>query len=87
MHEGYPDAGRRTARTDTGATALSLLAFLGAGFDHTRGEHQQTVARGVNWLVGQQRADGNLFDIDEFGREEAFTLTRWGPSRCARQSR
>ena len=72
LHEGYPDAGRRTARTDTGATSLALLAFLGAGFDHTRGDHQQTVARGINWLVGQQRADGNLFDIDEFGREEAF---------------
>ena len=72
LHEGYPDAGRRTARTDTGATALALLAFLGAGFDHTRGEHQQTVARGVNWMVGQQRADGNLFDIDEFGREETY---------------
>ena len=72
LHEGYPDAGRRTARTDTGATSLALLAFLGAGFDHTRGDHQQTVARGINWLVGQQRGDGNLFDIDEFGREEAF---------------
>ena len=72
LHEGYPDAGRRTARTDTGATSLALLAFLGAGFDHTRGDHQQTVARGINWLVGQQRADGNLFDIDEFGREETY---------------
>jgi len=72
LHEGYPDAGRRTARTDTGATSLALLSFLGAGHDHTRGKHQQTVAKGINWLVGQQRPDGNLFDIDEFGREEAY---------------
>jgi len=72
LHEGYPDAGRRTARTDTGATSLALLTFLGAGFNHTGGDHQQTVARGLNWLAGQQRPDGNLFDIDEFGREEAF---------------
>tara|TARA_B100000029_G_scaffold159463_1_gene155116 strand:- start:74 stop:1498 length:1425 start_codon:yes stop_codon:yes gene_type:complete len=72
LHEGYPDAGRRTARTDTGATSLALLAFLGAGFDHTRGDHQQTVARGINWLIDQQKPDGNLFDIDEFGREETY---------------
>ena len=72
LHEGYPAAGRRTARTDTGATSLALLAFLGAGFNHTEGEHKQTVARGIDWLVGQQRSDGNLFDIDEFGREESF---------------
>ncbi|MDP7277962.1 MAG: terpene cyclase/mutase family protein [Planctomycetaceae bacterium] len=72
LHEGYPDAGRRTARTDTGATALALLSFLGAGFDHVSGEHQKTVAGGINWLVGQQRPDGNLFDIDEFGREETY---------------
>lgn len=72
LHEGYPQAGRRTARTDTGATALALLAFLGAGFDHAQGEHQKTVAAGLQWLTGQQRADGNLFDIDEFGREEAY---------------
>ena len=54
LHEGSPDAGRRTARTDTGATSLALLAYLGAGFNHTGGDHQQTVARGLNWLVGQQ---------------------------------
>src|SRR5439155_6295816 len=28
LHEGYPDAGERVIRTDTGATALALLAFL-----------------------------------------------------------
>lgn len=72
LHEGYPDAGRRTARTDTGATALALLAFLGAGFDHVSGEHSKTVAGGINWLIDQQRPDGNLFDIDEFGREETY---------------
>lgn len=72
LHEGYPQAGRRTARTDTGATALALLAFLGAGFDHQQGEHRKTVGAGLQWLVSQQRSNGNLFDIDEFGREEAY---------------
>lgn len=70
LHEGYPDAGR--VQTDTGATALALLAFLGAGQTHQHGEFQSEVARGLDWLVSVQRLSGDLFDIEEQGRDAHF---------------
>ncbi|TWT58835.1 hypothetical protein KOR42_22220 [Thalassoglobus neptunius] len=66
----YPDGG--SIETRTGATALALLTFLGCGQTHQSGEHQDVVARGLMWLQDIQRADGNLFDIEEQGREAHF---------------
>lgn len=40
---------------DVAATSASLLAFFGRGIRHDRpGDFQDTVARGVKWLVAQQ---------------------------------
>lgn len=72
LHEGYPDAGYSTIRTDTGATALAVLAFLGTGHTHTYGDHQDTVARGLKWLMGVQKTDGNFHDHIEIGRQTAY---------------
>ncbi len=48
--------------SDTGATGLSLLPLLGAGYIHTvKSRHQDSVRRGINWLVDHQQDDGNLF--------------------------
>ena len=47
--------------SDTGGTALALLPFFGAGYNHQAGKHQQTVARGLLWLVQKETADGSLF--------------------------
>lgn len=64
LHEGYPDASLSTLRTDAGATALALLAFLGAGQTHERGTHREVVDRGLKWLIGQQDPEtGDLHDI------------------------
>ena len=72
LHTGYPDAGRETLRTDTGATALALLAFLGDGHGHPGGEYHAQVSRGLEWLVHQQQANGDLHDSTELGRQTAF---------------
>lgn len=48
------------AESDTGVTGLALLAFLGAGHTHAQGDHRQTVARGLEFLLASQAADGNL---------------------------
>ncbi len=45
---------------DSGVTGLALLAFLGAGNTHLRGDHQVTVARGLEFLLRSQGIDGNL---------------------------
>ncbi len=72
LHEGYPDAGERTIRTDAGATALALLAFLGDGHTTTEGQHAKVVAKGVAFLKSIQKANGDFHDHEELGRQTAF---------------
>jgi len=45
---------------DTGLTALSLLAFLGAGYTHEEGPYAKTVDKAIDWLIAQQTDDGFL---------------------------
>jgi len=58
---GYEHYSPGEMSADTAATGLALLAFLGAGYTHRDGKHQDTVRRGVGWLVAHQNADGSLF--------------------------
>lgn len=46
--------------SDTAATGLALLPFLGAGQTHLTGDYRREVERGLYWLVHYQRADGDL---------------------------
>jgi hypothetical protein len=46
---------------DTGISSLALLAFLGAGHSHLGGAYQDTVRRGLDFLLRSQAADGSLF--------------------------
>ena len=46
---------------DTGISALALLAFLGAGNSHQQGDYQDTVRRGLEFLLRSQASDGSLF--------------------------
>ncbi|MFM9966668.1 MAG: hypothetical protein ACKV2Q_36285 [Planctomycetaceae bacterium] len=59
--------GHGSFQSNTAATGLGLLAFLGAGYTHQSGEHQAVVDRGLKWLVQHQKPDGDLFaDESEF---------------------
>jgi hypothetical protein len=57
---GYPDAG--TIRSDTGATALALLCFVGAGHTHQSGTYAKDVNEGVQWLLKRQQPDGLIYE-------------------------
>lgn len=70
LDAGYSDHG--SIETDTGATALALLAFLGDGHTHLDGEFQKEVAAGLEWLMKTQKENGDFFDILEQGREAHF---------------
>ncbi|WP_153555867.1 prenyltransferase/squalene oxidase repeat-containing protein [Roseimaritima sediminicola] len=48
-------------RSDTAATGLSLLAFQGAGYTHRQHQYASTVAKGLDFLLEHQKADGDLF--------------------------
>jgi hypothetical protein len=72
LHRGYDNPGRENLRTDTGATSLALLCFLGAGYTHQDGKYKDVVRKGLDWLKKIQQPDGNLHDWEELGRQTAF---------------
>lgn len=69
----------------TAATGLALLAFLGGGHTHHRGEYAETVGRGIYYLRGQAREtsfgtdlqNGSMYGhgIATLALAEAFVLT------------
>jgi hypothetical protein len=75
------------AKADTAMTGLALLAFLGAGNTHEHGAYSKTVQRGLEFLIAEQAADGNLagraetyafmysHGIATFAMTEAYALT------------
>lgn len=62
--EKFPGSGKNELpklQSDTAATGLALLSFLGAGYDHFDGKHRDTVRRGLEFLLSIQKPDGDLF--------------------------
>jgi len=52
--------------SDTAATGLALLSFLGAGYDHFGDRHADAVRRGLEFLRAVQKPDGDLYlEMDE----------------------
>jgi hypothetical protein len=47
-------------RDDCAITGLVLLAFLGAGNTHWEGKYSSNVLSGLNWLISQEKSDGDL---------------------------
>jgi hypothetical protein len=53
--------GEGSAKADSGATSLALLCYLGAGQTHkSKGPYKQVVAKGLDWLMKNQKPDGDL---------------------------
>lgn len=61
-------------RADTGVSGLALLAFLSGGHTHTSsGEHQQTVQRGLVYLIRSQMPSGDLSGSKQIGQDASVT--------------
>lgn len=58
---GYRNAGAGSMKTDTAATGLALLTFYGAGYTHSDGKYRLVVRRGLDHLLSNQKANGDLF--------------------------
>ncbi len=57
----FAQAGPGEMNSDTAATGLALLSFLGAGYTHREDKYQEVVRRGIEWLIANQQAGGELF--------------------------
>lgn len=67
---------------DLACTGLSLLCFLGAGYDHRcPSAYKAPVAKGLTWLLAQMRPDGSFSDdtdvhaIVVMALGEAYSMT------------
>lgn len=69
-----------------GATAIVLLAYLGAGYTHLDGQYKDEVAGGLQYLIEAQKSDGSLMDMSgrmyshglaTFALCEALAMTRY----------
>lgn len=59
--KGGSCGGAGSHNSDAAATAFGLLPFLAAGQTHMgKGPYQQTVQKGLRWLVQNQKANGDL---------------------------
>lgn len=57
-----PGEHHRGPSDDIGVTSLAVLCFLGAGYDHhSANKYRVVVRRAVDWLIAQQKADGEFF--------------------------
>ncbi|MGC8639745.1 MAG: prenyltransferase/squalene oxidase repeat-containing protein [Isosphaeraceae bacterium] len=45
---------------DTAMTGLALLSYLGAGYTQKDGKYAITISKGLDWLLSQQKANGDL---------------------------
>ncbi len=60
--QANPCPPQRAIESDTAATGLALLPLLGAGYIHNvKCRHQDSVRRGLDWLVQHQEPNGNMF--------------------------
>lgn len=58
--DDYERSHRANNEGDAAATALALLPFLGAGQTHEYGRYKETVAKGLLWMLENQKPNGDL---------------------------
>jgi hypothetical protein len=63
-------------KADTGISGLALLAFLSAGHTHLDGEYQQTVQRGLQYLLRSQMPSGDLSGPKQVGSDRGVLNAR-----------
>ncbi len=57
--QGFPEEAQLAS--DTAATALAVLAFQGAGYNHREHQYKNVVRGGLDFLVQSQQENGDLF--------------------------
>jgi len=69
-----PQAQLGQMRSDSAATGLALLTYLGAGYTHLDDKHRRVVRRGLDWLLRTQNPKtGELFAMADGSKPTAVT--------------
>jgi HEAT repeat protein len=78
--------GARVQLDPIGTTALTVLAFLGAGYSPLEGKYKDAIARGLEYVMARQMVDGDYLKNDLIGGynrpialialAEAYNITR-----------
>jgi len=75
----YNDGG--TIENKPAATAMAMLAFMGAGNTHLDGEYAETMQRAVKWLVKQQDRNG-FFASTSRDHQQAYSQAQSSIAIC-----
>lgn len=75
----YDDGG--TSENKSAATAMALLAFMGAGSTHLDGPYFDAVNKGARWLVKKQDRDG-FFAADSKDHQQAYAQAQCSIAIC-----
>lgn len=57
--QGFPEGASLVS--DTAATAMAVLAFQGAGYNHRQFQYGEVVRSGLTYLMSKQQSNGDLF--------------------------
>jgi hypothetical protein len=57
--QGFPEGSQ--LQSDTAATALAVLSFQGAGYNHREFQYKDVIRGGIDSLIASQKENGDLF--------------------------
>jgi hypothetical protein len=78
-----PAAERASLNSDTAATGLAMLCFLRAGYRPQDPEFGPAIRRGLDFLVNNQKADGDLFVLENSESNQCVWLYSHGIATMA----
>jgi hypothetical protein len=79
----YERQERTSLHSDTAATGLALLSFLGAGYHHQDDKYKDVVRGAVEYLLRSQAVDGNLYVADDAESARSVALYSHGIATLA----
>ncbi|WP_047815258.1 prenyltransferase/squalene oxidase repeat-containing protein [Rhodopirellula islandica] len=79
LHGPYANGAR--GENQTSATAMAMLAFMGAGSTHRGGPYQKELLRAARWLVAKQDRQGFLAG-SEMGHERMYSQAQATIALC-----
>ncbi|WP_184308230.1 hypothetical protein [Aporhodopirellula rubra] len=70
-------------QSDTAATGMCLLAFQGAGYTHRQHQYASVVAKGLAFLIQNQKSNGDLYRLENAVSDQNVALYSHGIASLA----